>query len=298
MDAFMAGLAAAAKCETPPTDYFRFGAVVKDKAGFAETVAFFKGRADEIAGFVSEGLAPYTPADLDYSGTLVLAIVGNPCGGFTSDTDFFLALSCLRGNYETELHAAKSVAAHETYHAIQHEFFYPASHRLEDVKTEDDAIDTLFSFLLREGTAEYAVDSRRIEGSGALTDYLKGFAANGHAQLPFHMRLFDYMAGLIAAAEAHDDLMQHLKDAVQLGFSGDNRQVFYYVGAAMAARLDAAYGREAYLCILRLPPEQFVRAYQAASGGDAPRLGPAVLKAAERRSRARAGDLHYETCVG
>src|SRR5690606_25086102 len=116
---------------------------------------------------------PYAPADLDYSGSLVLAIVGNPCGGFASGGDFFLALSCLRGNYKTELHAAKSVAAHETYHAIQNRFFWPSKLRIEEVKTRDDAFDQLFSFLLSEGTAEYVMDSRRIEGSGALTDYLK-----------------------------------------------------------------------------------------------------------------------------
>lgn len=297
MDAFMAGLETAANCETPKKDYFRFGAVVQDKAGFAETVAFFKDHADEIAAFVSDGLAPHTPADLDYSGNLVLAIVGNPCGGFADGRDFYLALSCLRENYESELHAAKSVAAHETYHAIQHEFFHPAVHRFEDVKTKGDAFDMLFSYLLQEGTAEYVADSRRIEGSGTLTDYLKGFAANGYAQLAFHMRLLDYAAEAIAAARGQDDLIRRLKDAVQLGFSGDNRQIFYYVGAAMAARVDSAYGRAPYLCILRLPPEQFVRAFQAAAGGDAPPLGPAVLKAAGRLSRARAENLRYEACI-
>ncbi|MFP3943281.1 MAG: DUF5700 domain-containing putative Zn-dependent protease [Alphaproteobacteria bacterium] len=298
MDAFMAGLEAAAKCETPQKDYFHFSAVVNDKAGFAETVAFFKSHADEIAAFVADSLIPYTPADLDYSGSLLLAIVGNPCGGFADGRNFFLALSCLRGNYENELHAAKSVSAHETYHAVQHEFFYSSTLRFENAATKDDAFDMFFSLLLEEGTAEYAVDSRRIEGSGTLTDYIKGFAANGYAQLPFHMRLFDYAAGAINAARGRDDLIRRLKDVVQLGFSGDNRQIFYYVGAAMAARIDAAHGRTAYLCVLRLPPEQFIRAYRAAAGGDAPPLGPAVLKAAERLSRTRAKRLRYETCIG
>ncbi len=66
----------------------------------------------------------------------------------------------------------------------------------------------------------------------------------------------------------------------------------------MAARIDAAHGRTAYLCVLRLPPEQFIRAYRAAAGGEAPPLGPAVLKAAERLSRTRAKRLGYEICFG
>lgn len=301
LDALLKGLEAASKCEVPEDDVFRLGAIVKNKEKFEATVEFLKARAPEIERFVVESLSPFAPEDLAFSGDVVLSIVGNPCGGFASEEYFFLALNCLTAGPEEEYSAIKAVSAHEVFHALQNEFFYPRSKEFEEIASLDDSLEHLFRWLMFEGTAEYAVDSRQIEGAGALTEFLTGFAENGYQQIPLYTEFFSYTAEILTAGEGVDDYKERLRNIYKLGFSGAGRQVFYYAGAAMARHLDETHGREALTCIFRLPPEQFVRAYHAAAlqspGEETVPLGQTLMEAAERISSRREADLRFERCV-
>lgn len=298
MEAFLAGLKAAAKCEVPENDVYEFGPLVKEKKTFRAAVDYFKDRSADLEVYVAESLSPYVPADDDYKGELVLSVVGNNCGGFAMDGRFYLALSCIRDDVEGEFEAAKIMAAHETFHALQYEFFYPFNEDISAVKSRNEAFDYLFMNLLTEGTAEFAASTKDVEGDGVLSGLTRRFARNGYRQAAFHIRTFGYMADILNAG---DDPGARLKDVYNLGFGGQNRQVFYYAGAVMAAHVDKTYGREALICIVSKPPEQFVRAYEAAAREradvNAPPLAPAMMKAAERLSRKRAKDLHYERCI-
>jgi hypothetical protein len=300
-DALLAGLEAASRCEVPEKDVYRFGPIVENKEKFEATVAFLKGRASEIETFVVESLTPFVPEDLDYSGNIVLSIVGNPCGGFASEKYFFLALNCLTAGHEEEYSAIKVVSAHEVFHALQHEFFYPRSKDLEEIESRDDAIEYLFRWLMFEGTAEYAADSRQIEGSGTLTEFLTGFSENGYKQIALYIEFLSYTAEILTAGSDAEDHKERLRNIYNLGFSGSGRQVFYYTGAAMAGHMDKTYGRDALICIFRLPTEQFVRAYHAAAlkspSGEMVPLGETIVKAADRISRKRGKDLRFERCV-
>lgn len=298
-DAFVEGLAAAAKCETLEDDVYQFAPLVENKEEFVAIVAFFKSRSEEIEQFVVDSVAPYVPEHLDYSGDLVLSIVGNSCGGFSMDGAFYLALACLVESPGHEFETAKVISAHETYHALQYAFFHPFEEDIARVRTLDDAFDYHFMNLLLEGTAEYVADSRQIEGSGVLTDIIKRFASNGYRRMPFHMRLFSYSAELLKGEG--DALMRRLKDVYQLGYAGDNRQVFYFVGANMAGHIERVFGRRALVCVLALPPEQFVRAYDAAAarapGEETPPLGEAMAEAAGRLNSGRHGAARFESCI-
>ncbi|WDI31117.1 hypothetical protein PUV54_14270 [Hyphococcus flavus] len=298
MDALIDGLKSAAQCETPENDAYLFGPVVEETQKFRDAVAFFKSRAPEIEAYVAESLAAYAPADLEYQGELVLSIVGNNCGGFSMDGRFYLALNCLRDSYEQEFSAAKIISAHETYHAVQYAFFYPFEEDIARVKTRDDAFDYLFMNLLIEGTAEYAADSREVEGEGLLTNLLKRFARSGYRQAAYLTRVFGYTADMLNAG---DDIRARIEDVYNLGFGGGNGQVFYYAGAVMAGHVEEAFGRDALICIMGQPPEQFVRAYQAAalraSDEAVPVLAPSMVKAAKRLSDKRERNLRYERCV-
>lgn len=297
-EALRAGLEAAARCEIPENDVYRFGPIVENKARFQATVAFLKERAPQIEAFVTASLQPFTPPDLQYSGSIVLSVIGNPCGGFAADGYFYLALNCLTAGHEGEYSAIQVVSAHETFHALQHAFFWGAGTELERIDSREAAIEQLFRWLMREGTAEYVADSRQIKGSGALTGFLTGFSRNGYAQIPLYLDFLGYAAEILSAGE---DYAARLENVYKLGFSGAGRQVFYYVGAAMAAHLDRVHGREALICIFRLPPEQFVRAYHAAAlespDGEARPLGTTVTAAADRISRTRDTALRFERCI-
>ncbi len=295
MDAFIKGLNAAAECRVPENDVYLFGPLVEEKEKFRAAVAFFKERSAEIEAYVAETLSPYAPEDLDYEGALVLSVVGNNYGGFSMDGRFYLALNCLRNSYEEEYETAKLLSAHETYHAIQYAFFHPFDEGINRVKTVDDAFDYLFMNLVLEGTAELAADSRALTGSGLLTDFMKDLARGAYRNLPLQTRRFGYAADIL---EGGGDVQQRIRDIYETGFTGGGGQVFYYVGAAMGRIIDDRYGRDALVCILALPPEQFVRAYQSAAGGeDAPALSAAMEKAANRLGKKRAKTSRYETCV-
>jgi hypothetical protein len=47
------------------------------------------------------------------------------------------------------------------------------------------------------------------------------------------------------------------------GFSDRTGREYYYVGAIMAEKFEAAFGREGMVCIIPLTPEQYVLAYIA-----------------------------------
>jgi hypothetical protein len=70
-----------------------------------------------------------------------------------------------------------------------------------------------------------------------------------------------------------------------IGLSGYFDSPFYAVGAAMIRSLGDAFGRDALLCLMAAPPEQFFLAYQQAAektGGQS--LGEHVTDAARRLS--------------
>lgn len=298
MDAFVNGLKAASDCEVLEDDVYLFGPVVEEKEKFQATVDYFKSRSGDIEAFVFDTLAPYAPADLDYEGQLVLSIVGNNCGGFSMDGQFYLALNCLRDSYEDEYATARLLSAHETYHAVQYAFFYPFDEDIARVETKDDAFDYLFMNLLLEGTAEFVADSRDLSGSGGITGFMIRMARGAYRNMPLNIRTFGYMADIL---EAGGDVDQRIRDIYENGFTGGGGQVFYYVGAAMSRMIEEIYGREALVCIIAQPPEQFVRAYQAGAKklarDDAPPLSEAMEKAANRLNKKRVKDLRYEACL-
>lgn len=299
LDALLRGLEAASRCEVPEDDPFRFGPVVRNKAGFEQAVAFLERHASDIEEFVVRSVTPFVPADLEWSGSIVLSIVGNPCGGFGTKGRFFLALNCLVAHPESDYSAVRVVSAHEVYHALQDAFFHPRDGEFDDVASFEAALSQLFWWLETEGTAEYVGDSRQIEGSGVLSGFLGGFARDGYGRIPLYLRFLGYAADILAAA---DDYRERVRDVYELGFSGTGRQVFYYAGAAMTAHLDRTYGREALVCILGLPSEEFVLAYQATAlespGEDSVPLGRTLVQGAERLRDSRPpGSATFHACL-
>ncbi|WCL54754.1 DUF5700 domain-containing putative Zn-dependent protease [Gimibacter soli] len=297
MDSFLAGLKDASDCKVPEKDLFRFGALVKEKAKFQAAVDFFKARDAEIGAYIVDKVSPYVPAGLDYTGNLVLSVVGNPCGGFATSGYFYLALNCLKENTEGEYAAAKVVSAHEVYHDIQYRFFYPVPLEMGEVKTRDQAFTYIFKGLLHEGTAEYVANSHEMAGEGTLTDTLNQFSAAGYAQLSLNTRFFSDSADILMGG---DDIERRTKDVFFLGLTGIGRQAFYYVGAGMARHIETAYGRPALLCVMKQPPEQFVRAYQQAvakaPGEGTEPMGSTMMAAANRLSDTRDAKLRFEAC--
>ncbi|WP_417465849.1 DUF5700 domain-containing putative Zn-dependent protease [Kordiimonas sp.] len=297
-DAFLTSLKAASRCEVPENDVFRFAPIIEDKAKFETVVSFFKQQGPAIESFVGETLAPYLPTDLDYEGDLILSIIGNPCGGFAVSGRFYLALNCLAGAYQEDFETAKLISTHEIFHDMQHNFFFEKGMDFKDVTTPDEGYRFLFQQLLMEGTAEYVADSRHITGSGFLSTLLKGFSDNGNAYMAQHIRTFGYAADVIGT---YPDWRARLHDMFMMGFTGAGRQLFYYAGAGMARHMEETLGREPLVCVMHLPAEQFILAYQSTALSSpsevAVPLNPAMIAIANSMSNEHPAGLRYESCL-
>jgi hypothetical protein len=296
MDGFIEAAEAAAACEVLDRDLYRFRYVVEDREQVAAAVAYVKEHEAELSAFVVDKLAPYFPADKAYAGEIVLVAASWSCGGFSMDGLFFIDIPCVAGAIEDEFEALKILAAHETYHALQYEFFAPFDEDMSSIDTPEEAQAYLFMNLLLEGTAEFVADSRDVPGEGDLASILRRFAKQGYLRLGTHFRWLDY-ASEILAIDA--DSNRRIRDVYDFGFSGGTGQKFYYVGATMARTIEAAFGREPLVCILSLSPEQFVLAYDAALDGagdeDDHALGASTVEAARQLGEEKDS---FANCLG
>jgi hypothetical protein len=262
MDAYIEGLQAASRCEVLENDIFRFRHAVEEKEDLVSAITFLKAHEDELVDFVIMKIAPYFPTDKQFSGAIVLSAAGQSCGGFSMDGAFFIDVPCVAGEIEDEFMAIKVLSAHETYHALQYAFFEPFNEDIQAIDSPAAAQNYLFLNLLLEGSAEFVADSREVTGESPLARLLGEFAAKGYRKVNFNLRVLGYAAEVLTG---EGDSQRRIKDVYSIGFSGNTGQPFYYVGAVMAEKIEAAFGREALVCVIALSPEQFVLAYAAAS---------------------------------
>jgi hypothetical protein len=67
----------------------------------------------------------------------------------------------------------------------------------------------------------------------------------------------------------------------------------------MARDIEQAWGRDALICVTRLPPEQFALAHDAvvtAAGDNRARLGPTAIEAARTLAATRHDTGTFERC--
>ena len=300
-DNYIEGLNKLSQCEVPSPDPFRFEALVERRDEIAHALAYLQQREKDLAQEVSRMLSPYAPANMDFSGSVVIAAASFSCGGFAEGGDFFIDLQCLAGEIEEEISAVQYLSAHETYHAIQHQFVpKPIKEEAAQVKNADEARDYIFQKLILEGTASYVADFRDAEGDARYVNFSRGLATSNYRRLESNFLLFDYLIeslGFGAGAPS-----QRVKDVYSLGFGGRFEELFYYVGAQMAAEIDADYGPAALVCIMQLPSENFVLAYERALDHgdrlpDSHKLRSATFDAARSLSARRGQKSRIGECI-
>ena len=167
---------------------------------------------------------------------------------------------------------------------------------MSPIDTAEEAQAYLFLNLLLEGTAEFVADSRNVPGDGTLATIFRDLARQGYGRLASHFRWLDYASAVLAVDEASN---RRIRDMYDFGFSGSTGQKFYYVGATMARKIEAVFGRDRLVCVISLSPEQFVLAYDAAleqadEDGDYP-VGASTLTAARRLGEE---NKSFSSCLG
>jgi len=298
---FISGLKIASRCETPTPDPFRFSALVERRDEIENALAILQAHQSDLARDVGKMLVPYVPEGMDFSGSVVMAAASFSCGGFAEGGDFFIDLQCISGEIEQEIEAVQYLSAHETYHAIQNQFVPTLSKReAEEITNTDEAREFIFHQLILEGTASYVADFRKIVGTGRYSTFSRDLAKSNYRRLDSNFLLFDYLIeSLGARGEAPS---QRAQDVYDLGFGGQFEELFYYVGAQMAAEIDADFGSSALVCIMQLAPENFVLAYgRALDAGerlpDSHLLRPATYDAARAVAAKRSEAGRLDDCI-
>lgn len=296
---FIDGLRQISQCKSPSPDPFRFSALVERREEIEDALSILQAHQTKLARDVGKMLVPYVPEGMGFTGSVVMAAASFSCGGFAEGGDFFIDLQCVSGEIEQEIDAVQYLSAHETYHAIQNQFVpTPSKSEVEQVTNADEAREFIFHQLILEGTASYVADFRKVEGTGRYSTFSRNLAKSNYHRLDSNFLLFDYLIDSLGIGGQAPS--QRAQDVYDLGFGGQFEELFYYVGAQMAAEIDADFGSSALVCIMQLPSENFVLAYgRAIEIGerlpDSHSLRPATYDAAravaaKRSVAARLGD--------
>jgi hypothetical protein len=187
----------------------------------------------------------------------VYFVAGGVSDGFvperSREPSLYVNLTRARG----DLDGVVSNLTHEIYHVIQQS----ASRRaglswIVDEPEKLELAQRLLATTLWEGSANYAADPRRLQGSGPyLAMWRDRFALNTTPEkLAEHFALFETVLNDLHAKRMSWD------DAYARGFAGP-QSPFYFVGYEMTRVIDQRCGRQ---CVRRLfdePPVAFFRRY-------------------------------------
>jgi hypothetical protein len=309
MDAYVAALRAASACAAPDPDPFAVGRVIAAPDRFRRKVDAVAARDAELSESVARRLGPYLPADYTFSGSVVLAVPYFSCGGFSAAGQFFIDIACLSDDVESDWDGLALLVAHEIFHVIQEELFWPAPDWKARIATRADAFAFLYAELLLEGSAELVAPTASLpaSGGGPYARLSRSFYDANSRRMPQNFALMSALLDRVAAARSDYEAATRVADSVL--FAGEYEQIGYYVGERMLADIDRAWGRGALTCIMRLPPEQLVLAHdavastvQASRGGDSAsdmlRLDAEAVGEARELARRRDRHRRYQDCVG
>ncbi len=301
MDAYVEGLRALSACRAPSEgeDVFRVGAILADPELFRRKVDGLRARQSELASSVADRLTSYVPAGTQFQRAVILAVPYFSCGGFERGEYFYIDVQCLAADIDDDFAALEVLVAHETFHALQARTFFPAPIDAGEIGDVNTGLQYHFGTMLREGTATYVAGTSAlldVPSAGAFTRLGQSFGRENAARLGENFRLLTILFGYAAASPVGQERAR--AEAVEdLAFDGGSFQEFgYYVGARIAADIEQVWGREALVCVMQLPPEQFILAHEAAVAAEELRLGAEAIDAARSVALARSGVHGFERC--
>ncbi|WP_106640553.1 DUF5700 domain-containing putative Zn-dependent protease [Allosphingosinicella vermicomposti] len=262
LENYVAGVRSIAACKAPDPDPFRFTALVTQRGQMAKAIATLSARKAELGDGAAALTTPYVPAGTRFAGSVVLAPATLSCGGFARGGHFFIDLPCIAEQVEGEFDAVRRLVAHETYHAVQGEFMPDPKASLSTVATPAEAHEYLFHRLAAEGSATYVARMAEVAGDGRYATRSREDARRNRSRLTYNFRLFNLVVE--ALAEPRQDYGAHFKELYGLAFDGAFGELSYFVGEQMAAEIDRDFGPQALVCVLSLPPEHFILAYDQA----------------------------------
>lgn len=299
MDAYVAALKGLSACRPPTPDVFRAGAILDHLDIYRQKIAALRARQSELATSVAGRLTPYVPAGTQFHRAVVLAVPYFSCGGFERGEYFFIDIGCLDDDIAKDFVALEVLVAHETFHGLQARIFHPILQDADQVTDVSTGLEYLFDRLLWEGTAVYvsgASELSDVHNGGPFTRLTQQYVRDNAARVSSNFKLLTILLAYTAAAPA-GQAPARAEAAEKIAFNGGSsfEEFGYHVGARMAGDIERAWGRAALVCVMQLPPEQFVLAHDAVAGA-APKLGPEAVAAAGSVAVTRRGNHSFARC--
>lgn len=297
---YIVGLKSISRCEVPTSDPFRFAALIERRDKMRKAIEFLSQNSEQIGARVTALLMPYVPQYFEFEGKVVLAGASFSCGGFQNEGIFFIDIPCLAADIEGEYEAVVRLIAHETYHSMQNSFAYPTLPGLSDIKTLNGAYNFMFERLALEGSGSHVGDMREVKGDGRYTNFSRSLARRNFRHLEYNFQLFDYM--IEAIGNKPDDVKNRFPDIYGLAFDGSFGEHSYFVGQQMTAEIEHSFGASAIACLLALPYENYILAYNRAllDGHNlkkSNKFSIDTIRVANDRRKARSSENHFQACI-
>jgi Putative zinc dependent peptidase (DUF5700) len=223
-----------------------------------QCLAFFSGVMLADPSWVNDALR-YLPADFRFRGTLFLTFGYDIGVAFSPNA----SLNCTHPHFERHPRELLYYAIHELHHVGFMSYHPPP--RLADLKTCTDLLRLVEYSTQMEGMAVLAAYPRRRD-EGALADdpdYVALEDANRmQADVASYLGESAYLKG--RGTQPADAAAWAVIERMSSG-----ERLWYRVGATMAQRIEAAYGRAALVALVISGPARFLAAYESLAAGDA-----------------------------
>lgn len=263
MEAYLAARQLAADCVPNPRDIFRFNQVIEERKTLTRALQALDQNQAGLSEEISLMLRPYVPADLSYEGAASI-MVGTPsCGGWSSGSSFYLDLPCLRGDEA----GMQYLIVHESYHGMQEQFMqndYPG-----------DLVQRLLNRVIREGSATYVADFRKIAEPGHYASLSQRMLETNDSRVQQNFDLLDISIGYLV----NENTEEAFERVNNIGLSGSFDSPFYSVGETVTRAIVDEYGNPGLVCILKAQAKTGFAIYRSlsAKNPELPELGPVML---------------------
>ncbi|MEO1100909.1 MAG: DUF5700 domain-containing putative Zn-dependent protease [Pseudomonadota bacterium] len=245
---------AASVCATHGNDIFRFGGVIEKRDELGRQIAEMSAGQVGMSETASDMLRALTPRDVEYDGSAILMIGTPSCGGWSNGPVFYVDVPCLDGDADGLLF----LIAHETYHGVQ-DLFMPV------VDETAPSSLRLFDAIIMEGSALHLADFSLIEDPGRYSELNQDVIIKNRGRMAENLDLLDMMVAYLEAGDSEDAY----KKVYTIGASGLFDAPLYAIGDMMVSAVRARFGAEAVVCLMALPANHFVLAYErAVQAGD------------------------------
>lgn len=232
--------------------------ISKNKDEIEAFILTIKEEEDLIRERILKTLNKYIPEDENVIEMTVYVVLGGRSSGFSlgDPGKFYVGLQL----YKYDLISFVETCKHELFHSLQFKSYdiEPVSERLQQVNMGQAYAHAIFGYLLREGSAEYIADRRKVEKGNA--PHVKELLAHARVNDYRTSDVFYLIERLTLDVYNNPDAI-NFSNTYNILFDWNWNNPGYYAGYKMTAVLTDTYGEDVLVRYLEKDPVYFVSDY-------------------------------------